>query len=298
MTDTKTQLEKLSELNEQNLRNIKVLELQEQDLFTELNRMDTSPERKKQLITRINELSQIRKNLYDNSKDLYAYYNTNAGAARTTLAQELTTIDILETELNEAKRRFNAIQDQKNDKLRLVQINTYYGKRYNAQASIMRTIVYTCVIIFVLLLLRNKLGILPSNVFIVLVGLVLTIAIIMVVYKMIDISNRDNMNFDEYNWKFDKNTAPMNINKDPSARAPWTLGMTCIGAQCCDSNNEYDSEKNICVPKTKKDKKDSETYTGLSQYAMGIPNVVARLAGNEVLPMESKQDKMTNYASF
>jgi len=297
MTDTTTQLEKLSEINEQNLLNIKTLELQEQDLFSELNRMDTSVERKRELIDRINELSQIRKNLYDNSRDLYSYYNTNVSTARSTLSQELSTIAILEDELNEAKRRFNAIQDQKNDKLRLVQINTYYGKRYNAQTDIMRTIVYTCIIIFIILLLRNKVGILPDMIFLVLVGLVLTIGIVRVVYKIIDISNRDNMNFDEYNWKFDKKTAPLNINRDPSAKVPWTYGITCIGSQCCDSNSEFNTEKNICVPKTTDDKK-VEAFTGMCQYSMGMPNVVARLFGNNVLPMESKQDKTSNYASF
>jgi hypothetical protein len=297
MTDTTTQLEKLSEINEQNLRNIKTLELQEQDLFAELNRMDTTTERKRQLIDRINELSQIRKNLYDNSRDLYSYYNTNVSAARSTLSQELTTIDILEGELNEAKRRFNAIQDQKNDKLRLVQINTYYGKRYNAQTDIMRTIVYACVIIFVLLLLRNKFGVLPNNIFILLVGLVLTIAIARVIYRIIDISNRDNMNFDEYNWKFDKNAAPMNINADPSAKVPWTYGITCIGSQCCDTNSEFNTEKNICVPKTEANKQ-VETFTAMSQFSMGTPNVVARLFGNQVVPMESQPDKISNYASI
>lgn len=297
MTDTTTQLEKMSEINEQNLRNIKTLELQEQDLFAELNRMDTTTERKRQLVDRINELSQIRKNLYDNSRDLYSYYNTNVSAARSTLSQEISTIDILEGELNEAKRRFNAIQDQKNDKLRLVQINTYYGKRYNAQTDIMRTIVYACVIIFVLLLLRNKVGILPDRVFILLAGLIVTIAIVRVVYRIIDISNRDNMNFDEYNWKFDPKQAPMNINRDPSAKVPWTYGITCIGSQCCDSNSEFNVEKNICIPKTNTDKK-TEAFTGMCQYSMGMPNVVARLFGNQVLPMESKQDKMNNYASF
>jgi hypothetical protein len=300
MTET-TQFEKLSEINEQNIMNIKALEQQEQSLFSELTSMDKTPDEKKKLMVRINELSQIRSNLYQNSRDLFSFYTINVNDARSTLAQELNAIKILETELNEAKKRYNSIQDQKNDKLRLVQINTYYGKRYSAQKDIMKTIFYTCALVFVLLLIQNIFGIIPSSIFTTLIGIILTIGIVMVVYKIIDVSNRDNMNFDEYNWQFDKKNAPLNINRDPSAKVPWTFGITCVGPQCCDANSEFNSEKNICEPKkptTIEDKANVEKFTGMCQYAMSAPNAVVRLFGNQVVPMESSPNKMDNYASF
>jgi prefoldin subunit 5 len=321
MTDT-MQLQRLSDLNQQTLNNIRALELEEQTLFRELSSMNKTQEEKDILINRINQLSQIRTNLYDNSRDLFAFYTANVNDARSTLGQEVSAIKILETELNEAKERFNSIENQKNDKLRLVQINTYFGKRYNAQKEIMQIIFFTCIAIFIVLLIKNKLGVIPDNVSLFLTGLILAIGIGILIYRIIDFSNRDNMNFDEYNWKFDKKTAPLDINKDPSVKVPWTYGLTCMGSQCCDSNSEYNSELNICVPKVvsqtqtqpsqvetpiaminplqnmKQGQQNAENFTGMCQYSMGRPNIITRLLGNQVKPMESMSDKMNNYASF
>lgn len=324
MTDT-TQLQRLSDINQQTLNNIRALELEEQALFQELSSMNKTQEEKDILINRINQLAQIRTNLYENSRDLFAFYTANINDARSTLGQEVSAIKILETELNEAKERFNSIQNQKNDKLRLVQINTYFGKRYNAQKEIMQVIFFTCIAVFILLLIKNKFGVIPNNVSLLLVGIILAIGIVILVYKIIDFSNRDTMNFDEYNWKFDKKTAPMDINKNPSAKVPWTYGLTCVGSQCCDSNSEYNPSLNICVPKVtsitpsessqtpqvetpiqmanpiqsiNQGQQNVERFTGMCQYSMGRPNIITRLFGNQVKPMESMPDKMNNYASF
>jgi len=316
MTDT-GQLQRLSDINQQTLNNIKALEFEEKTLFQELSSMNKTQEEKDILINRINQLAQIRTNLYENSRDLFTFYTSNVNDARSTLGQEISAIKILETELNEAKERFNSIQNQKNDKLRLVQINTYFGKRYNAQKEIMQTIFYTCIAVFVVLLIKNKFGVIPDNVSLLLIGLILTIGVIILVYKIIDFSNRDNMNFDEYNWKFDKKTAPMDINKNPSARVPWTYGLTCVGSQCCDANSEYNPQLNLCLPTEAISETPStpegiqtpiqmpnpiqqnvEKFTGMCQYSMGRPNIITRLFGNQVKPMESMPDKMKNYASF
>jgi hypothetical protein len=237
------------EKNQQVLNDISQLQTQEKNLYDQLNSVTLTADEKKQIVDKINEISQMRLNMYSNMNDMYSYYQKNAEASKTTLGQEVAAIDIIENELNEAKKRLNVIEDQKNNKLRLVEINTYYGKRYNAHTSIMKTIVIFCIPVIILAFLANM-GFLPPKLYMFLVGIVIIICCIIVGYKLIDLSNRDNMNWDEYNWYFDRSKAPSdNVEISNSSGNPWQLpSLTCIGSQCCYDGSTYDSDKNICVP--------------------------------------------------
>jgi hypothetical protein len=307
MTDTTgsiSQLDTLGQANQKTIENIMSLMRQEGQLFSSLQAMDKTPEQKQEIINRINELSELRLSLHANLGDIYAYYQSNVGAARTTLGQQLFAMGVIENELNEAKRRLNDIQGKKQNKLRLVQLNTYYGRRYSAQKYMLITIVIVCAILFLIAFLRNRLGVLPANVATLLMGITIASGLIYLTYSFIDFSNRDNMNFDEYNWKFDKEKAPTG---EGDAKNPWgSFGIVCVGSQCCDATSDYKSDINKCIPKsatmanaeTVQSASDSSLYTGLSQFSLGTANVVARLDGNSVQPMESTQETFSNYASF
>lgn len=308
MTDTtgsRSQLDTLGQANQQTIANIFQLMRQEGQLFKSLQAMDKTPEQKQQIINQINELSQLRLNLHENLRDIYAYYQSNVGAARTTLGQQLFAMGVIEAELDEAKRRLNDIQGKKQNKLRLVQLNTYYGKRYSAQKDMLITIVIVCIILFVIAFLRNRLGVLPGNVASLLMGITIAVGLIYLGYKYVDFSKRDNMNFDEYDWNFDKSKAPS--DKDAVAKNPWgSYGIVCVGSQCCDETAQYNSELNKCLPKhptsdkeakAAADAKSSGLYTGLSQFSLGTTNVVARLSGDEPVPMETNEESFSNFAS-
>ena len=247
MTDNSQNFDNLQERNQQVLNNISQLQTQEKQLYDSLDDVTLSSDEKQQIINKINEISQMRLNMYAGMKDMYSYYQKNVSASRSTLGQEVAAINILENELNDAKIRMNLLEDQKYNKLRLVEINTYYGKRYNAHSRLMKTIVIMCIPIIILAFLANK-GILPVNVYMILTTIILIIGIILIGMQLVDMSNRDNMNWDEYNWYFNKNDAPKDTS-DGSSSNPWaTSSMTCIGSACCYDGSTYDDAKNICVP--------------------------------------------------
>jgi hypothetical protein len=55
------------------------------------------------------------------------------------------------------------------------------------------------------------------------------------------------MNWDEYNWYFDKSKAPSNT-VDTSTTNPWeTSSLVCVGSQCCTENTLYDDTLNKCI---------------------------------------------------
>lgn len=305
MTDTgrTSQLDTLSQANQKTIDNIFDLMRQEGDLFKSLQGMDKTPEEKEEIINRINQLSELRLSLHETLKDVYAYYQSNVGAARTTLGQQLFAMGIIETELDEVKRRLNDIEGKKQNKLRLVQINTYYGKRYSAQKKMLITIIIVSIILFFIAFLRNRLGVLPDNVTTLLMGITIATGVIYLGIALVDFKRRDNMNFDEYNWAFDKSKAPTG---EGDGKNPWgRMGIECIGAQCCDDTSEYRYDLSKCIPKTTtlteeqaaKYAKQSDLYSGLGSYSLSKPNAVTRLPGNEVSPTEAKKDTFSNYAS-
>ena len=268
MADNSQKFDTLHERNKQTLNNISQLQSQEKQLYDRLNNVSLSSERKQQIINSINEIYQMRINMYANMKDMYSYYQQNVAESRTTLGQEIAAIDVLENELNETKRRMNIIQDETYNKLRLVEINTYYGKRYNAHATLMKIIVLTCIPLLILSILANK-GILPSNIYVFLTGIILIIGMIVLGLELIDISNRDNMNWDEYNWNFDASKAPSSTGTSSTGTSstgsnPWeTPSVVCVGSACCADGITYNAEQNMCVPNST----NVETFNVLEKYA-------------------------------
>lgn len=294
MTDNLNNFDSLQERNQQVLNNISQLQTQEKALYDSLDDVSLSSEQKQQIINRINEISQMRMNLYAGLKDMYSYYQQNVSASRTTLGQSIAAVDVLENELNQAKIRMNLIEDQKYNKLRLVEINTYFGKRYDAHSRLMKTIVYICIPVIILAVLANK-GFLPSNIYKLLVVIILVIGAVLIGLQLIDISNRDNMNWDEYNWYFDRNNAPSD-STEGTPTDPWgTVSITCVGSACCYDGSTYDSEQNICMPNSIYNQQHSpttettETFKGLEKY--GYTQLKATTLNNTISPLFASLSK-------
>lgn len=294
MTDNSNNFDSLQERNQQVLNNISQLQTQEKELYASLDNVSLSSEQKQQIINRINEISQMRMNLYAGLKDMYSYYQQNVSASRSTLGQSMAAVDVLENELNQAKIRMNLIEDQKYNKLRLVEINTYFGKRYNAHTKLMKTIVFICIPVIILAVLGNK-GILPPNIYRLLVVIIIVIGALLIGLQLIDMSNRDEMNWDEYNWYFDKSKAPSDTTEGAPSD-PWgTMSVTCIGSACCYDGSTYDSEKNICVPNAiykqehPETTETTESFRGLGKY--GYSQLKTSSLNNTISPMFSPLTK-------
>jgi hypothetical protein len=284
MTDSSQHFDSLQERNQQVLNNISQLQIQERELYKILDDVRLNAEQKKYIINKINEISQMRTNLYAGLKDMTSFYKENVSTSRNTLGQSIAAIDVLENQLNESKIKLNIIEDQKSNKQRLVEINTYFGKRYNAHSNLMKIIVFICIPVIILTVLANK-GILPLNIYRLLSVIILVIGLVLIGLQLIDISNRDDMNWDEYDWYFDKTNAPVSNTYDSyGAGNPWKMpSITCIGSDCCYDGSTYDSDKNMCVPKDNICNKKTETFQGLEKY--GYSQLKTTPLNNNVSPV-------------
>jgi hypothetical protein len=243
----------MEEKSEQTLADIRNLQQIERELY---NNLETNTignkltnEEKDQIIQKIAEISQMRVNLYANLKETYSFFQKNVASSRTTLAEQMMAIDIVENELKESKRKLQLLEDEKYNKLRLVEINTYYGKQYNAHTGLMKTIVIICIPVLILSILKNV-EILPSNIASLIIALIIIIGLIYIGRQLIDMSNRDNMNYDEYDWYFNKSDAPSD-GTPSNTTDPWaTPSLVCVGEQCCNDTSTYNAEQNLCIPNT------------------------------------------------
>lgn len=244
---------KFNEGIEQIISNIKNMQTNEMKLYVSLDDQNLTQDQRTDIINRIEQIGETRQTLYNSLNNMASSYQQNVTTSQNTISQQMFAIDIVENELNEAKGRMKALEVEKYDKLRLVEINTYYGKRFNAHKEIVKVIVYICIFMLITIILGKK-EILPRNIYIVLNGIIIVVGIIVIGKKIIDLSNRDNMNFDEYDWYFNKEKAQSNTSTSTTASGdPWaSIKTTCIGDLCCSPSQGliYDSVNKVCVLNT------------------------------------------------
>ena len=124
------------EKNEQVLYGISQLQQREKELYNNLEGQNLTEQERKNIIQKINELSQMRMDMYSNLQNMYSLYQTNANNLSDSINIRRTSVDMMENELNQLKTHLNEIDQMKLNKLRTVEINNYYAKRYNAYKNI------------------------------------------------------------------------------------------------------------------------------------------------------------------
>jgi hypothetical protein len=248
------QSESLANIEEgrvQTLTNITDLQNIEKDYFSKLSsglmQDSLTPEEKYMLVQKINEISNMRINLYKNLNGMYSFYNSNIASTKDILEEQITAIDIVENELNASKLKMKAIEEEKYNKLRLVEINSYYGQQYSQHSSIMKIIIMICVPILILTILLNR-GILPKGIYSVLLVIIVVVGVIYLWKYILSAASRDNMNYQEYDWNFQSKNAPEIDTSGVGTKDPWALlPSTCIGSGCCDTGFTFDSTVNKCI---------------------------------------------------
>ena len=241
------------------LDNIDKLQNTEQALIDRLNvissQSTTNPSEITSIITQINSISDGRIALFKTLSDRANILQTGASNSREDLVAQITLLNVVEDQLNQARTKLSSLQGKNDTKLRLVQINTYYGQRYEAQSELMKLVILVCIPILILFILKKK-GMLPETIGKYAIGITIAVGGIFVIRKVWDISMRNNMNFDEYDWKYedpsDHTPSIWEYNKknlfnfdNPIKTVIGNLGL-CVGADCCANGLYFDEDKQKC----------------------------------------------------
>jgi hypothetical protein len=238
----------ISQNNEKILNDIQMLQQMEQQLFNNLEtNTNLTPQQQQEIVEKMNQISNMRINLYQTLSGVNNFFESALSSSVGTLREQSVAIGIVENELNQAKKRLEALEQEKNNKIRLVEINDYYGDRYSEHSKLMKIIIFTLVPVIILAILNNK-DILPNVIYYVLLLIVCLIGGYFFWSTYFSIISRDNMNYQEYDWGF--NPATATTGTTTSANDPWlsngNLG-TCIGQECCSNGQIWDASINQCV---------------------------------------------------
>jgi hypothetical protein len=194
----------------------------------------------KQITDQINSLSAARVNLYNTLSDLYKSQITSESTMKKSIDQQTETLQILEKELNRSKSKMTALKDEKLNHLKMIEITTYYSKQYDAQKQLMQLIAAFGVCLFISMYLQ----------FSILTTLIVVVGIVWIGYRILNMSMRDNENYDEFNFFPKPSTS--GIDDHPIGFHARGLGLhnICIGSVCCNEGTIWD-HKLGCVVKNK-----------------------------------------------
>ena len=174
------------------------------------------------------------------------------------LSNVLMDYMINDTEGSNAEQLYEIMNQENNDKLRKIKINDYYSKTYVEYSHILKVII-VLVLIMVPILLLAKYEFIPKNISLIIIVVIIFLGFLYVLYRLYLLYMKDNKDFDKDTIPYDTYGERLkNEGKVKQKTGLGSLGITCVGEECCSEGMMYDSTKNKCLPV--KDINDSEGF--------------------------------------
>jgi hypothetical protein len=234
-----------------------------------------------QIILQIKQLASDRTKLYQDLGNEYVNLQAIVTQSQQDLIDQRTVAGVMDSELTNIETETKNLLEERNRKMKLVEIDTYYSKRYKSYTELMKIIAYSCIPILAVVILF-KMELINKNIRSFMLLTIFVISGYFIGRKSLDIYFRDNMNWDEYRfiqktpkkddgsvWDYDK----AQLEKLEKAFAPdldkdvkSLLGIDCSDEGCCnhpDGKVKWDKKKKECVVSHPLDNKHKETFNNL-----------------------------------
>ena len=232
------------------INNIARIQAIEKQLLGKLDGETTADDRTT-IVAQINDLAKARGDLYNNMNDFSSQLETVASERRNALVQNSVAVDVIRDQIANSSNTLDGLQQEKSNKMRLVEINNYYGKKYEFQTDIMKIIILTCVPVLVISILLKK-GFIPNLIATGLIIIIVAAGVIAVARKVMDLNRRNNFNFDQYDYPF--NPYAVNVTKTKTETtnladiSKLAIPNSCIGSSCCtEGTTVWDSTTGKCI---------------------------------------------------
>jgi hypothetical protein len=221
--------------------NIAELQAIQQKLFTDLETLAGSPDITSTSIqtqiadkfAQIDNLTKLRTNIFNTIKANYGITQSDYNIQRKSYAQQLVALTIIENDLTNTSRKLQDSLLIRDNAERMVGVNNYYTRRYKAHADIMKNIIFYCgIIIFVIFLM--KMGVIGDTISSLLIIVALCFGIIIVGKKVWDLSSRNNIDYDKYNFPFNPKDVKLDDTTDyaMSKETDRTFGQSSLLDVC------------------------------------------------------------------
>ena len=232
------------------LDNIKELQTIEDGIYRKLEQKNLKINEQETTLDDLTSVSKVRASLFD---DILNNYNTLR--KRVTSNREkhgIALSEVIENENDAVSSDIGLLKSAMDNKQRMVEINTYYGKQYNAYSGVAMILLYTFIATFTVAILRSR-SIINAAITNMLLFVILVICGVIVFFRITDIFQRNNMNYDKYDWP----DMPSDGNSlDDYIQPPSPVGgesintddASCVGEKCCDVGTKYDPKSKTCKP--------------------------------------------------
>ena len=224
---------------ERQFANIAELQNVQTKLFTDLEKLAGSPDIALPSIQaqitdkflQIDNLTKLRTNIFETIKANYGITQSDYNIQRKSYAQQLVALSIIENDLLNTSNQLRTSLSIRDNAERMVGVNNYYTRRYEAHASIMKNIVFYCgIIILVIFLMR--MGVVTDEIASLVIIIALCFGIIIIGKKVYDLSRRNNIDYDKYNFPFDIGNIPENTRININEETNRTFGQSAILDVC------------------------------------------------------------------
>ena len=230
------------------INNIARIQAIEKQLLLKLNSNIDATDRA-EIVAQINSLAKARGDLYNNMNDFSSQLETVAAERRNALVQNSVAVNVIRDQIENSSNTLDGLQQEKSNKMRLVEINNYYGKKYEFQTDIMKIIILTCVPVLVISILLKK-GFIPNLIATGLLMIIIAAGIIAVARKVMDLNRRNNFNFDQYDHPFNPYAVSVTKTETTNLADMNKLAMpnSCIGSSCCtEGTTTWDPTTGKCI---------------------------------------------------
>ena len=167
--------------------------------------------------------------------------------------------EVVEQQRERVVREFDKLFASRNNKKRIMEINTYYSKQYNAYIDIFKRIFIGCIPLLILGILNIN-GVISDTIHFRFSLLVIVIVFFNVAWKVNDLYWRNNLVFDTYDWHYTGNQGETkgdyNLKNYSEKKGLNIIGTdlmknakmaSCSGINCCGENTIWDEATNKCV---------------------------------------------------
>jgi len=180
---------------------IQQLQNQETILYNDLEQTK-SPSEVDDIVQRITEVSSLKDTLYNSLANDLHKSKTMFEDKSEQLELDIQSTQVIEQQIQQARKRAMKNANVHGNKARLVELGTYETERYRAHKSyLQKLLMFLAGLVVVIMLLRYN--VIPSVLGSLLITLLIVGTIIMSIYQVYDMSQRSNMNYDQYTWGFD-----------------------------------------------------------------------------------------------
>jgi hypothetical protein len=192
----------LEEKHQNTIKNIQELQEMEKYMYQNLAKLTNeggSSSQEDEIVDRISELKQMRVNLFSQLKDNYTKSAEELNDDRRSLRDQIVAVNLVEEELERTKKNYSALVNNKNNRMRMVEIGTYQAQRYRAHIDVLKIMSITALVVIIISALYHR-DFVPGNIASGLIIVALAVGGILVIRKVSDLMSRSNFVYDQYNW--------------------------------------------------------------------------------------------------